>query len=122
MSYGKELILDMHECNIDKFTRQYIEEYLIELCNKIDMNREDLHWWDYEDDIEGYINAPSHLRGVSCVQFISTSSITIHALDDLKKAFINIFSCKEFDVDIVIEYTSAFFKGYVSNYKVVDRL
>ncbi len=122
MSYGKELIIDMHECNIEMFNRSRIRTYLINLCSKIDMNREDLHWWDYEDDMDGYLNAPSHLKGTTCIQFISTSNITIHALDDLKKVFINIFSCKEFDTDIVVEYTSDFFEGNVANHMVVDRL
>ena len=45
-SYGKELILDLHNCNPDKFTRESIGQYFIDLCNLIDMQRSDLHWWD----------------------------------------------------------------------------
>ena len=67
--YGKELIVDMNNCDVSKFNRKDIEAYLVELCdNVIDMEREDLHWWDYEDDPEGYEAAPAHLRGISCVQ------------------------------------------------------
>lgn len=122
MSYGKELIIDMQECNTNKFNRQGIKEYLIELCKKIDMKREKLYWWDYEDDIEAYDNAPAHLKGTSCVQFISTSNITIHTLDDLRKVFINIFSCKDFHDLAVMMYSADFFRGHICNYAVVDRL
>lgn len=44
--YGKELILDLHECDPLTFTRMSIGNYFKELCILIDMERCDLHWWD----------------------------------------------------------------------------
>lgn len=114
--YGKELVLDIHNCDVSKFNRTDIESYLIELCdNIIDMEREDLYWWDYEGDLSGYKEAPSHLKGTSCVQFISTSTIVIHSLVDLKKVFINIFSCKDFDVEEAADFTKNYFGGVIRN-------
>lgn len=43
-NYGSELILDLHRCNPCKFTRNSIKEYFIQLCERIDMQREDLHY------------------------------------------------------------------------------
>lgn len=121
-SYGKELILDIHNCNVDKFNRIDIERYIRVLCNDvIDMEREDLHWWDFEDDPEGYKEAPPHLKGTSCVQFISTSTITIHALVDLKKIFINIFSCKDFSVEEAASFTEGYFGGVIKTQKEIMR-
>jgi S-adenosylmethionine/arginine decarboxylase-like enzyme len=124
INYGQELILDIHECNIEKFNRKDIENYLLELCDDIiDMERADLHWWDYEDDDqEDYDSAPSHLKGTSCVQFITTSTIVIHTLDDLKKMFINVFSCKEFDANKVVDFTTNYFGGKIITKKVVNRI
>lgn len=120
--YGKELILDIHNCDVSKFNRKDIENYLIELCdNIINMEREDLYWWDYEDDLDGYEEAPSHLKGTSCVQFILTSTITIHSLVDLKKIFINIFSCKDFDPEIAAVFSEKYFGGKVKTYEVIMR-
>jgi S-adenosylmethionine/arginine decarboxylase-like enzyme len=120
--YGKELILDIHNCDVSKFNRKDIEDYLIELCGDvIDMEREDLHWWDYEDDLNGYKEAPSHLKGTSCAQFILTSTIIIHSLDDLKKIFINIFSCKDFDTEMAAGFTEKYFGGKVETYEVITR-
>jgi len=114
--YGQELILDLHNCDVSKFNRKDIKAYLIELCdNVIDMERADLHWWDYEDDPEEYETAPSHLKGTSCVQFIMTSTIVIHSLEDLKKIFINIFSCKDFDAEETAKFTAGYFSGVVKN-------
>ena len=36
-NYGKELILDLHDCNSDKFNRTDLEDFFIELCDLIDM-------------------------------------------------------------------------------------
>jgi len=121
--YGKELILDIHNCDVSKFNRTDIEKYIRILCGGvIDMEREDLYWWDYEDDPEGYKEAPSHLKGTSCVQFIKTSTITIHSLVDLKKIFINIFSCKDFDAEIATVFTEKYFGGKVETYEVITRV
>ncbi len=122
-AYGKELILDIHECDVSKFNRKDIEAYLVELCDDvIDMKREDLHWWDYLDEPEEYDKAPDHLKGTSCIQFITTSNIIIHAVDPLKKIFVNIFSCKDFDPIKAEVFTANFFNGVVLTRKVVERL
>jgi len=122
--YGKELILDIHNCDVSKFNRIDIEKYIAILCcsKVIDMQREDLHWWDYEEDPEGYKEAPSHLKGVSCVQFIRTSTITIHSLVDLKKIFVNIFSCKDYDAEMATVFTEKYFGGKVETYEVIARV
>ena len=122
-TYGKELILDLHDCNVRKFNnRRRIKAYFVELCKLINMDREDLHFWDYEGDPDGYDKAPSHLKGISVVQFIKTSNVTIHALDDLKKVFINIFSCKDFDTDVAMKFSEKWFGGRIVNFQVVERL
>lgn len=123
MAYGKELILDLHNCDVSKFNREDIEAYLVELCDDIiDMEREDLHWWDYADEPEEYEKAPAHLKGTSCVQFIKTSNITIHTLDSLGIIYLNIFSCKEFDSDKVVDFTLKRFKGELLKSHVIGRL
>ena len=45
-SYGQELILDLHDCDSKKFTRHHIERFCTQLCDLIDMERCDLHFWD----------------------------------------------------------------------------
>lgn len=115
-TYGKELILDVYYCNPKKFTRKAITKYLKILCDKkLLMVREDLHWWDYENDPEEYLIAPAHLKGTSAVQFIRTSNITIHTLDDLKRIYINIFSCKDFSSAVARKFTEEYFGGKTIN-------
>lgn len=120
--YGKELVLDLHECDADGFTRRSIELFFIGLCELIDMEREVLHFWDYVDHPKEYENAPDHLKGTSAIQFISTSNITLHSLDVLKRVYINIFSCKDFDENSAMEFSKNWFKGRVVNSKVIRRI
>lgn len=120
-SYGKELILDIHNCNPSTFTRKSIRNYLKELCALIDMERCELYWWDdYGVPPEEQETEP-HLKGTTAIQFISTSNITIHTLDLLKSAYINIFSCKEFDETVVKEISSRWFQGKIANSHIIER-
>lgn len=120
--YGKELILDIHECKGAPFTRKQIEYFMEVLCEKIDMVKEDLHFWDYEGEPEEYKKAPDHLKGISAVQFIKTSNVTIHTLDVLKRVYLNIFSCKDFDTQIVMDFCKKYWEGNVVSWKEVDRV
>jgi len=119
--YGKELILDLHNCDPSTFTRKSLRKYFKELCKLIDMQRCDLHFWDYQNDPEGYEKAEDHLKGISAIQFITTSNITIHTLDVLKKVFINIFSCKDFSEEDTVIFTAKFFGADVWQYRIISR-
>ena len=111
-TYGKELILDLHDCNPELFNEKDLTRFFKELCELIDMQREPLHFWVYEDP-EEKAKAPPHLKGTSAVQFIQTSNITIHALDDLKAVYLNVFSCKDFESLDVMVFAKEFFGGEI---------
>lgn len=119
--YGKELIIDLHKCNISNFTREGMREYFFKLCEIIKMHGEDIHFWDYYGQVDEYNKAPDHLKGTSAIQFIRTSNITIHTLDVLKKVFINIFSCKDFDEHKAIDFSRTFFDSGVIYTKTIKR-
>lgn len=120
--YGQEFILDLHNCDEAKFNRTDIELYFIELCDLINMKRCALHFWDDENVAEEDKQTKPHLKGISAIQFILTSNITIHTLDILKKVYINVFSCKDFDEGDVQEYSKKYFKGVVVRSIKIDRV
>ena len=122
MAYGKELILDLHYCNPAKFNRKSIEEYFIELCERIDMKRCELHFWDDTGLPPDECQTSPHTKGTSAVQFILTSSVVIHALDILEKVFINIFSCKDFDPEAAKRFTEEWFEGRAVNFNFINRI
>lgn len=119
--YGKELILDVHNCDAE-FTREHIEKYFEDLCILIDMKRCGLHFWDDLDTPEPEKQTEDHTEGTSAIQFILTSNITIHTLDRLRKVFVNIFSCKEFDSNVAVEFTKGWFEGELVNRVEVTRI
>lgn len=121
-NYGKELILDLHECNPEKFTRNRLRQFFQQLCNKIDMEACKIAWWDYKGYPEEYKTAPIHLKGTSAIQFISTSNITIHTLDEMKRVYLNVFSCKEFSSVEAINFCQSYFGGIVVNHQTIDRI
>ena len=120
--YGLELILDLHGCDSSKFTRVSITEYFEQLCDLIDMQREDLHFWDDVGLCEEDKQTSPHTQGTSAVQFILTSSIVIHALDQLKAIYINIFSCKVYDPSIAEKFTVEWFSATDCSAKLIDRV
>jgi S-adenosylmethionine/arginine decarboxylase-like enzyme len=120
--YGKELLLDIHKCNLDRFTRREIRKYIKELCVLIDMKPEKLCWWDDYGLPEELCQTAAHLKGTSAVQFILTSNITIHTLDILKNVYINIFSCKEFDCNLAKDFSEKWFNGKIVNSQIIKRL
>lgn len=119
--YGKELILDLHHCDSMTFTRNSIRNYFRELCELINMERCKLSWWDDYGLPPEECQTEPHLKGTSAIQFILTSNITIHTLDLLNNAYINIFSCKDFDADAAIKFSADWFKGKIVNSYLIER-
>ena len=120
--YGKELILDLHECDSSKFTRESIKRYFIDLCELIDMEVCDLHFWDDEGVPEVEKQTDPKTTGTSAIQFILTSNITIHTLDLMNTVYVNLFSCKDFDADAAADFTKAWFDGEIVSRTDIDRI
>jgi S-adenosylmethionine/arginine decarboxylase-like enzyme len=109
------MILDLHDCNIETFTREHLTRFFIELCDLINMKRHgDPMFWHDDSDVP-------HLKGVSAVQFIETSNIGIHCLSLLKAVYLNLFSCKPFDVEVAQDFTTRFFGALKCGTTVLDR-
>ena len=122
--YGMECILDIHECEMAPWpwNRENLGFFCQDLCRAIGMTPEQIEFWDYEGDEAGYDNAPAHLKGTTCVQFIRTSNITIHALDELKRMYVNVFSCKPFKPETVRRFCMRRTGGVVVNLSVLTRI
>jgi len=120
--YGIELILDLHGCDASKFTRKSISQYFEELCILIDMQREELHFWDDIGVPDEKKQTSPHTQGTSAVQFILTSSIVIHTLDQLEAVYINIFSCKFYDPKVAEKFSVEWFSAKDHSARFIDRV
>lgn len=122
-NYGMELILDIHHCDANQFTRVKIDEFFTAMCKLLNMQQCERFWWDEEGVPDEQKQTSPRTKGMSAIQFILTSNITIHTLDDWKlgSVFLNIFSCKEFDSEIAAKYAMDFFGGIIKTNVVVMR-
>jgi S-adenosylmethionine/arginine decarboxylase-like enzyme len=120
--YGIELILDLHRCDASTFTRESIQKYFESLCDLIEMKREELHFWDDVGIPEEEKQTSPHTQGTSAVQFILTSSIVIHTLDQLEAVYINIFSCKAYDPKVAEDFSVQWFGAKNHSARFIDRV
>ncbi len=107
--YGYELILDLHGCDAATFNRESIDGYFAKLCDAIGMVKCERYWWDDVGVPPDEQQVSPHTKGTSAVQFILTSTIVIHTLDLLESAYVNVFSCKEFDPPVAKQVTIEWF-------------
>jgi len=56
------------------------------------------------------------------VQFILTSSIVIHTLDQLRAVYVNIFSCKDFDPKTAEKFTVEWFGAAECSARFIERI
>ncbi len=121
LPYGYELILDLSECDPTTFTRESLDQFFTDLCEMIEMEKCEVHFWDDVDvPLEDRQTDPK-TKGTSAVCFILTSSIVVHTLDDLKTVYVNIFSCKTFDEDVAKTFTCNWFKAGKSLHHFIQR-
>ena len=119
--YGLELVLDLHGCNTSKFNRTDIDAYFTEICQRIDMQKCEVHFWDDVGVSPDEQQTLPHTKGTSAVCFILTSSIVIHTLDMLEAAYVNVFSCNKFDADLAAAFTREWFEADTCDPILIDR-
>lgn len=92
MFFGYHLLLDCSNCNRGKISsKENIGNFVKTLIERIDMVA-------VGDPIIEYLCANDPKAGYSLMQLISTSNITGHFLDMSGDVYIDIFSCKPFDI------------------------
>ena len=86
--YGFELVLDLHGCDAELFNRGYIDKFFTDICDLIEMEKCEVHFWDDVDVPKEEQQTLAHTKGTSAVCFILTSTIVIHTLDLLGAIYV----------------------------------
>lgn len=106
--WGIVASVNVYGCNKEFIkTPLKIQEFVDRLCKKIGMVKHG------PTLIERF--AEGELEGYSAMQFIETSSITLHFDETENRAFIDIFSCKYFDPETAKKFSQKFFEGSSSS-------
>ncbi len=114
--FGYELILNLEECDEEVITsRVKLKKYVDELCELIGMQK-------YGKILLPYFGERAeYTKGYSLVQLIETSSIIGHFSDYWKIAYINIFSCKNYDADLAKKFTKKYFAAKRVKSRLITR-
>jgi S-adenosylmethionine/arginine decarboxylase-like enzyme len=92
MAWGYHLALDCKSCNKDKITDKLFivmfTKHIIETAEMVPYGLPQIE----------YLLTGTENAGYSVLQMITTSNFTAHFIDSSGDAYVDLFSCKEFDV------------------------
>ncbi len=113
MEWGKLTTINLYGCNKKIKNRNEIKRFIQILCKGINMKRIG------PTKIKRF--GKNKLKGYSAFQFIETSSITCHFDETQNRAFIDIFSCKDFDAKKATNFAKEFFGAKETQLKILIR-
>lgn len=113
-NWGKSAAINLFDCNFEKVSNpEVIKNFFPEIIRVISMKA---HGPVYIDRF-----GEGELEGWSAMQFIETSSITVHADEVSKRCFVDIFSCRDFDEKIAENFAKEYFGAIESSMTVCLR-
>ena len=114
--FGPHLVIDLSDCNRDKLAdKELVHNILLELPAKIGMTRIS------EPDVFHYSGVVPEDCGVTGVVVLAESHCSIHTFQEKGYCFIDIFSCKQFDVDSALHELVGIFEARNCNMQVIKR-
>lgn len=115
-SFGPHLTLDLSDCNIDKLKDlDFVFKILNDLPDKIGMTKvTQPHVFHYEGLV------PED-KGVTGMVIIAESHISVHTFSEKNYIFVDIFSCKPFDVEFAAKYIIDAFEAKKIEKNIVHR-
>ncbi len=114
--YGWELILDLYNCEPTKVhSRENILSFVLQLCETLDVKRFGEPW------VEQFGHGQLKTLGYTVVQLIETSSIVIHFSEFYNSVYLEIFSCKQFDHEVITELCQRFFEAETFKQHFLER-
>lgn len=111
--YGKHMLVHLTECNEAILEMDSVKEFITNLVESIDMVAfGECHCHRFGEGEE---------VGLSAVQMIYTSNITLHTNDLHREAYLDVFSCKDYLEEDVIKSVKNVFNPKSVDYEIVWR-
>ena len=112
--WGKSLALDLYDCKPETLVDpEGLKKFVQDTIDLIGMVA---HGPCYVDRF-----AEGNLEGYSAMQFLKTSSITVHLDEEENRAFIDVFSCKDFDAAKAEEFAKNYFGAQSAKSVILSR-
>lgn len=109
-AWGLYSSVDIHNCDYGIIRdEESIRQYVIQLCELLEMKR-------FNEAQVVHFGKEEKVAGFSMVQLIETSLISGHFVNHTNAAYIDVFSCKYYDPELIAHFSLSYFKG--SDYSV----
>lgn len=104
-AWGLACSFDVYNCDPATIRdADRIKQFVIKLCELIEMKR-------FQDTLVVDFGEDERVAGYSMVQLIETSLISAHFANQTNTTYLDVFSCKPYDPDVVEEFSKEFFGG-----------
>lgn len=104
-AWGISSSVDVYECLPERIrSAETIKRFVHELCELIEMKR-------FQDTVVVHFGEDEKVAGYSMIQLIETSLISGHFANSTNTAYIDVFSCKPYDPEVVAEFARMYFGG-----------
>ena len=113
--WGMSTSVDLYDCNPATIRdAEKIKEYVKQLCDLIEMKT-------FGECLVVHFGEDPKVSGFSMTQLIETSLISGHFANNTNAAYLDIFSCKWYDVDKMVGFSRKFFEAKYVIHKVSKR-
>ena len=110
-SWGISASIDIYKCSPEKIRdAESIRQFVVELCDLIQMKR-------FGETQIVHFGEDERVAGFSMVQLIETSLISAHFANKTNTVYLDVFSCKTYDPELVRTFAQKFFEGKKSIFK-----
>ncbi len=92
----------------------YIKSFVVQLCDLIEMKR-------FGETQVVHFGEDEKVAGFSMVQLIETSLISAHFANLTNTVYLDVFSCKAYDPEVVQQFSQTSFGGSFSRISVTHR-
>jgi S-adenosylmethionine/arginine decarboxylase-like enzyme len=107
--------IDLYDCNPETIRDAgKIRQFVIELCDLIEMKR-------FGETQIVHFGEDDRVAGFSMTQLIETSLISAHFANLTNTTYLDVFSCKAYDAQKVVEFAKTFFQAETATLHVVER-
>ena len=104
-AWGISTSIDLYDCDPSLIRdADAIRRFVVELCDLIEMNR-------FGETQVVHFGQDERVAGYSMVQLIETSLISAHFANLTNAVYLDVFSCKPYDPEVVREFAQEYFRG-----------
>jgi len=114
--WGLLTCIDLYKCDPDIIRdAQKIQQFVVELCDLIEMKR-------FGETQVVHFGEDERVAGYSMTQLIETSLISAHFANQTNTTYLDVFSCKIYDPQAVVDFAKRFFQAKRVNMQTVRRM